>query len=1615
MKFNVSQNSMVFGEITPSLYGQRNIDQYRGGLKTVKNFIVRPQGGVTRREGTEWQVDLPQDDGASAITDQHTYRCVPYTFTDFLGVARQIIFIFQHGFVTAWEEDSSGKLGPARFQRYDPNFEGNIHPQNEPLWFNTSFFTPPAADGIAWHELNSTGPRIIPTSDDFVTAGMIGFQYPDLGQGSDSIPEGSWQYGAIDTIPFGHGSGPFYVATPADLGNMQDGNPVVAATHHISTAADWNLQVPDEDNPGSTTVGRGPFWLVVTGGAPDHQESRLIKIDEGSTTQSTNIAAASTHITESRSPCYLGLSNQPINPAQIGRYPGPINSPFTFARIAHTSLPVNNHQDWRIALLPWNKIGRLDNSDADLGNKQVCEEGQWFRDFRRSEVSASDEVSIQSPEYGSASWLQNLRYQQDNNTLWVTLSPTVVARFEYRAWDSQYGLSQGPKLPGDSGNRVVNDITMSLHQLGVAGPFRYDTADTITISAASVEALETQGSIISMSTIVDHDGQNPVNDNNRLGDPGTTGVNVLGAGGLDNVNFMEMDPASDVDISGHSHDSSTNKQLKLSYLGGYNSAIGPGMVHNLQLVWNSEWNPLKLTEDNDSTPTGLAGYGVLGIQNRQPGIWSEATSALESVTGFRVQLGNSTGKSVETGFDGLITPARAGTLFTGLASTEINDPHAFAFDSAGNPSTNGWSDVPIQMTVTTAIDTHTNMSGMTEDTNNPWFVANDGSVPPATTEGPVEWHGEAWCNPNDYSATWGSSVGIQSDPTLTTSGGAAEVGGKWVDVGNIDIEEYIEPINDFEETLETNDGKRWQISSFKYYEFTVSDAFNTGATTIPPGTKYRLYWRIKPTGTYPIPYWYAANSTQPGIGWNGSWINSVYAPPYIIDGVNYNQLASHMDWVPKVEHFRSGIPWDYVYAGPQARPYLTTTEINAGGYGGILLASSNKDDWGGDSPPSDITNPFDSSAGSTRRGLNWMHHAWDPNRDPHERSAMILRPFLENASTTPAEPGAAEYGAWGSLFGRAFEPSTLTSLQMLRFQDRLVVSGGLDPRIAFFSSIDSLNEPNWLPFTNTGQTGDDVASSVAFRLQVDSLNSHITNMFSIESDLFIAEAGRLWKVVSPTIGTPISSANFYVQPISEYGANNVQVVLSEDTAIYVSADGRRLNRLTFGGSDEGYTLDSPSIYCDHLFEIGVVRMSSQPDPASILWALLSDGSLRTLTLNRRQLVQGGAQHTLGANSGGASILDMMTYYNAKGEWVNACLVKRKTYNDVGSEDTALLNTTSISLETFPQDFKVNPNTHEWTYLDKSKRISMPRSQNIPAGSFSHLKSDTVTLVADGVSYPNVSVDADGGISTLPWTSSATITGASQTNPVVITAADHGFLEGQHIRITGVVGMTELNNTTYEVGSVTKDTFSLKDVDGSTVTLAASWTSGNGTVTLTSGGASTMPGGGSGKSIRGGDMYAGAKVIVIYSDTSIQVHNTPTGTGSGDLTIGFNTYISGGTVSTHVFDLIAGFPYESKIETLPQDISLPSAGATDMSLRRTTEVVAKVESSAGGKAGSLGTTGSDLLYPSGASGVSHDADVSIVIDSDDDTDGSVFISTDSGQRLDITQIVTRTDYKSRGQN
>jgi len=72
---------------------------------------------------------------------------------------------------------------------------------------------------------------------------------------------------------------------------------------------------------------------------------------------------------------------------------------------------------------------------------------------------------------------------------------------------------------------------------------------------------------------------------------------------------------------------------------------------------------------------------------------------------------------------------------------------------------------------------------------------------------------------------------------------------------------------------------------------------------------------------------------------------------------------------------------------------------------------------------------------------------------------------------------------------------------------------------------------------------------------------------------------------------------------------------------------------------------------------------------------------------------------------------------------------------------------------------------------------------------------------------------DNGIIT---ESNKTITAATQANPIVITSSSHGYSNGDHVIISGVVGMTELNGKTFKVADKTTNTFELQTVDGTDI-------------------------------------------------------------------------------------------------------------------------------------------------------------------------------------------------------
>ena len=106
-------------------------------------------------------------------------------------------------------------------------------------------------------------------------------------------------------------------------------------------------------------------------------------------------------------------------------------------------------------------------------------------------------------------------------------------------------------------------------------------------------------------------------------------------------------------------------------------------------------------------------------------------------------------------------------------------------------------------------------------------------------------------------------------------------------------------------------------------------------------------------------------------------------------------------------------------------------------------------------------------------------------------------------------------------------------------------------------------------------------------------------------------------------------------------------------------------------------------------------------------------------------------------------------------------------------------------------------------------------------------TDTVSAATLSLYY----VDSDGDANTINSRSAVdvlganggsfigdtSITGATKTDPVIVTAASHNLLDGYDILISSAGGMVELNDAVWTIRRLTSSTFSLRGSKGTTYT------------------------------------------------------------------------------------------------------------------------------------------------------------------------------------------------------
>lgn len=130
-------------------------------------------------------------------------------------------------------------------------------------------------------------------------------------------------------------------------------------------------------------------------------------------------------------------------------------------------------------------------------------------------------------------------------------------------------------------------------------------------------------------------------------------------------------------------------------------------------------------------------------------------------------------------------------------------------------------------------------------------------------------------------------------------------------------------------------------------------------------------------------------------------------------------------------------------------------------------------------------------------------------------------------------------------------------------------------------------------------------------------------------------------------------------------------------------------------------------------------------------------------------------------------------------------------------------------------------TPQWT-LDDTNDYTVFKFDNIPFGNL-----EAGQTVVACVLYEFITNDAasplmyhiDGKIKVVaaaPASLSTTgnITGATQANPVVITSAAHGLVNGQVVYLAALGGMTQVNNRAFTVAGATTNNFQLSGENGS---------------------------------------------------------------------------------------------------------------------------------------------------------------------------------------------------------
>jgi hypothetical protein len=306
---------------------------------------------------------------------------------------------------------------------------------------------------------------------------------------------------------------------------------------------------------------------------------------------------------------------------------------------------------------------------------------------------------------------------------------------------------------------------------------------------------------------------------------------------------------------------------------------------------------------------------------------------------------------------------------------------------------------------------------------------------------------------------------------------------------------------------------------------------------------------------------------------------------------------------------------------------------------------------------------------------------------------------------------ARRYATWlwaHSAFSEARGYPAVVALH----EQRLVFGNTLQQPFGFWASA-SADFGNFLPGTRDDETiGYNIAAN-----QADPIR-----WITSGSDLAIGTLSQEFAAFGGGLGDPITPTNTRIVPQSGEGSNGVPPAKVGVETLFVNRSGRKVFSLANQSDVGAYVATDLLELAEHLtLNSTIVRVAWAKNPASLLWALRSDGVLMSMTYRREQQVYAWAKHPMDGFVESIAVIP-----SPDGTIDDLWVIVRRTINGVTKRYVEYL---APPFEpTHPHDKSL------MGYLDSALRYAGPATSAL-SGLF-HLEGRTVKVVADGALQPD---------------------------------------------------------------------------------------------------------------------------------------------------------------------------------------------------------------------------------------------------------------------------------------